>query len=70
MDLIQGFWLFLWAVTVLLAAFAGYGAGWAVGWRRGARWRDSRPWDGVERRGAPRLPLDPPAPRQRRHGGS
>lgn len=31
-----------WAVTVLLGAFAGYGTGWATGFRRGRRWESGR----------------------------
>lgn len=51
----------IWAVSVILAAIAGYGSGWGMGFRRGARWKQP-PWDGTERR--QRLPLDPPS----RHG--
>lgn len=58
--------MFVWAVSVLLAAIAGYGLGWGVGWRKGARWRRDQPWDGVERRGQPRVPLDPPPTRRHR----
>lgn len=44
----------LWAVTIIAASFAGWSAGWAIGFLRGVRWEKShhQAWLGRERRKA------------------
>jgi hypothetical protein len=58
--MLDGVLLALWALSCLVAAFASWGAGWAVGFRRGRTWAQGT-WDGVDRRGQP-LPPPPPSP--------
>lgn len=47
--------LYVWVVSVLLAATAGYGTAWAIGFRRGVRWARSHP---ARRGGWPRMARD------------
>jgi hypothetical protein len=44
--------LAVWAVSVLLAAIAGWGVAWGAGFLQGVRWERShkRAWEGRERR--------------------